>query len=235
MKITAVVLCYYPERKLNVKRIINDLKNSSRPPDKIIVFNNNADTTFDFDRDGVITINSNTNFWTRAKYIICLLEPSDYYLLIDDDITVGKNSISHFESLIPPDDPAFVTSSEGLLEDPRTYERGKFIREREINFPTQVTYFCGSIIFCSFASLLKMLHAEIEIRLKAKKYTYEGDDVLMGVANAPITIYPAQGDELCENLNEMGVNIGTRMFNNSSKKRYDFCINALEKLIWNKK
>ena len=225
MKITAVVLTYYKERLGNVYRIIEDLKNSSRPPDKIIVFNNNP--AVQFQCEGAIIINSSENFWTRSKYIICLLEPSDFYILIDDDITVRKTAIAHLISLIPQDNAAFCTSSEGLIEDPRTYTRGQFIREREIEIPTEVTWFCGSLVFASFASLIKMLEIEIKVRLAQKQYTCECDDVLVALANSPIFIYPARGDDLCENIDQMGVSLGEK-FKGYSKMRYDFCIKAME-------
>lgn len=229
-KITAVVLHYYSERTQNVKRIITDLKAGSRPPDKIIVFNNNP--TMDF-RSDVTVINSSENFWTRAKYITCLLQPSDYYLLLDDDITVGNESLSHFELLAVSNNDDFCTSSEGLIEDPKKYTRGQFIREREIEKPTQVDWFCGSLIFCSFNAIIKLLEAETKVRLPDKKYLFEGDDILMGIANQPIFIYPARGDEICHNISENGVNLAQK-YPQYSKMRYDFAIKA-NQILWNKK
>lgn len=223
-KITAVVTSYYPERVGNVYKIIDDLKNSSRSPDKIIVFNNNPAVEI---ISNVTIVNSSENFWTRAKYIACLLQPSDYYLLVDDDITVKKDSLLHFESLIPENTLDFCTSSEGMIEDPKTYTRGKFILDREIVIPTWVDWFCGSIIFCSFSSILKMLKSEIEIRLKDKKYLFEGEDILMGLANSPVFIYPAKENEACENISERGVSLGER-YKNYSRMRYDFAIKAQE-------
>ena len=75
--ITTVILHYWRERTKNINKIIENLEAGSVKPDKIIVFNNNPGIKLDG------AINSNVNYGGRARYVVALLEPSDYYYFID--------------------------------------------------------------------------------------------------------------------------------------------------------
>ncbi len=227
MKITAVVLTYYPERAVNVERIVDDLKNGSRPPDKIIVLSNNPKVSFK--DDGVTVVTSTANYSTRAKYVACLLEPSDYYILLDDDVTVGKETLAHLQSLTGENE-YFCTAQSGRIFRPdRILSEATEINEREIRFPVYVDIIIGSIVFCSFKSLIRMLAAESKVRLKDKKYIFEGDDLLMGLVNRPIRIFPAIGEEQCVNLSEQEINF-SKVYGNYSKMRDEFTTRMLEVL-----
>lgn len=225
-KITAVVLTYYPERVVNVKRIIKDLKVGTRKPDEIIVLNNNPEVIF---RDDVTTINCSKNYFTRAKYIACLLEPSDFYLLLDDDVTVGTETLAYLESLIPADPVHFCTGPHGVILNGDSFSNGHNRLAREISEPIKTDSIIGNAVFCSFSALLKTLESEINIRLKDKKYLFEADDVLVGLANRPIVIYPAKRPQVFENLSENGVSL-QKTNPDYLKMRDDFTKKALDVL-----
>jgi hypothetical protein len=202
MKITALIIHYYPERLHHIQRIVNDLKTSSRPPDHIIVFNN--DTNIEIKIEGVDCVNTTKNYLGRAKYIACLLEPSDYYLLIDNDITVGKKTIEHLIKCIPPESTCFCTAQQGYNFKDLLHKR-KDINEWEIRKSKETDGIISSLTFCSFSAILKMLTLEIEFRLNRKMYDNALiDDLLMGMSNSPV-IYPAKDEEKIISLSEEGV------------------------------
>ena len=95
MLITAVILHYWEKRTDNVTEIIKALQEGSRPPDKIIVFNNNPKVTYP-KTDEITVINSSHNYGGRARYPIALLEPSDYYYFIDDDMKPMVKTLENF-------------------------------------------------------------------------------------------------------------------------------------------
>ena len=212
MKVTAVVLQYYPERIQNIPRIISDLKNSSRPPDRIIVFNNNPTirNTDHLKEDGVVYVDSSFGFLGRAKYIACLLDFADYYVLIDDDMSVSKNTLSHLLSIIPSStiNRTFCTAQQGAIMNGKLFHERKTITDVEITKPVATETLIGSFVFCSFNAIVKMLSHEQECRKKMKEeklIEMLGDDLLMGFSNAPIIIYPAKEDEKVIDLSEHGV------------------------------
>ncbi len=204
MKITALITHYYPERLYHIKRIIQDLKNSTRPPDTIMVFNNDSHVIIK--EEGVICINSTHNLSGRAKYIACLLDPADYYVLLDNDITVGRKTIEHLISVIPPNSMSFCTAQQGVLLNSKLFHERKTISEFDVDEPVKTDTLIGSFVFCSFSALVKMLEVEPQIRLKNKQWiNVPGDDILLGFANTPIIIYPARGDECVIDLSQEGV------------------------------
>ncbi len=220
-------MAFYEERVQNVERIVKDLQTSTRPPDQIIIFTNNENLTFVLGNwKNVALIGSSKNYSTRAKYVACLLEPSDFYLLIDDDITVGKETIEHLERNIPLNVASFCTSNEGVKLLDGTFSNVEYIREFEIKEPTEADSLIGSFVFCSFEAICNMLEAEVDVRLKDKEYLLEGDDILMGLANRPITIYPAEGEKACKFLNEQGVRFGL-IYGNYKLMRDKFTAKAL--------
>jgi hypothetical protein len=203
MKITALIIHYYPERLHYVQRIVDDLKKSTRPPDHIIIFNN--DTKIEIKIEGVDCINTTKNYLGRSKYIACLLEPSDYYLLIDNDVTVGRKTIEHLIECIPPESTCFCTAQQGYKLKGKLLHQRKDVSEWEIKSPKKTDGIISSCTFCSFSALLKMLSLEIEFRLNRKLYDNALiDDLLMGFANEPV-IYPAHGEERIISLPEEGV------------------------------
>jgi hypothetical protein len=209
MKVTAVVLQYYPERIQNIPRIISDLKNSSRPPNKIIVFNNNPEVKIeDYIKDeDVVCVRTTHDFGTRSKYEGALLDFADYYLLIDDDITVSKKTIEHLISVIPDSDKPFCTAQQGMIMNGKLLHDRITITDSEIKKPTATETLIGSFIFCSFSAIVKMLSYEQECRKMIKSHGLMdilGDDLLMGFANAPIVIYPAKEDEKIIDLPDGG-------------------------------
>lgn len=105
MKITAVLVSYWKERRNNITRIVHALKAGSVKPDKIIIFNNNKDLDLGQYSGNieVSIINSGKNFGHRARFIACLLEPSDYYYFIDDDMCPNKFTLEYLRDNATPD------------------------------------------------------------------------------------------------------------------------------------
>ena len=209
MKVTAVVLQYYPERIQNIPRIISDLKNSSRPPDRIIVFNNNPEirNTDHLKEDGVVYVDSSFGFLGRAKYIACLLDFADYYVLIDDDISVSKNTLSHLLSIAEKSNRPFCTAQQGMIMNGKLLHDRITVTDSEIIVPTPTETLIGSFVFCSFDAIVKMLSEEQRCRKIVRSHKLIdifGDDLLMGFANAPIVIYPAKEDEKIIDLPDGG-------------------------------
>jgi len=209
MKVTAVVLQYYPERIQNIPRIISDLKNSSRPPDRIIVFNNNPEIKIeDYIQDkDVVCVKTTHGFGTRSKYEGCLLDFADYYALIDDDMSVSKNTLSHLLSVAEKSDRPFCTAQQGMVMNGKLLHERITITDSQITEPTPTETLIGSFIFCSFDAVVKMLSEERRCRAIVRSHGLDdllGDDLLMGFVNAPIVIYPAKEDEKIIDLPDGG-------------------------------
>ncbi len=102
MKTALVIPHYHATRKENVDKIIRGVKNWSRKPDRIIVFNNNPDYVFSSsvrktgDPDFTV-INSDENFGSIARYGIALISRCDQFVFQDDDLILGNEA---FESLL---------------------------------------------------------------------------------------------------------------------------------------
>ena len=197
--ITAVVLHYYPERTGNIKRIVGDLQSGTEPPDKIIVFNNNPSIRLG-PIDGASVINSDTNYGGRARYPVALLEPSDCYFFIDDDVTVRKNTIKNFLRYASGYCClGYVGKVVGKdYSDSETFFGDKVKEVKNVDLLVG----CGTI-FVSFSALTNMFG--IEEQLLNDNYSFgREEDIILSMSNKPMVI-PARPSEFIENLQDGGV------------------------------
>lgn len=204
--ITAIIRAYWKERLSNLERIINDLKNGSLVPDRIVVWCNNKDISIkELGKFGVETIESSFNGQDRSLFAASVLFKSDYYLYIDDDTTVRKDTLKNIYSYAVKYPDACI----GL--------RGKIIDKKSrssytvnaINvlaikqkYPRYVHLLIGKgTILYSFNAMIKMFEMEEEF-LKDKEYDELRElDILLSMANRSVVI-PAKGEQTLRDLSE---------------------------------
>lgn len=198
--LTALVTAYWQERFENVDRILLDLQRCNRPPDTLIVLNNNPAYPNHFDnREGVLVIKGH-NWECRGKYVAALLSYADYYLLNDDDITVGRNTTRR---LMEDAHPGCITANRGVTLAGDSFYEGRVYDADGISEPVHIDGFCGSSLFTSHDALIKTIAAEMPLR---SKWPTEGDDILAGLANrGQSRILPMQGEDAWLNLSDCGV------------------------------
>ena len=179
-KVIAIVCAYWESRLENIKRIISDLNEGTVIPYKIIILNNNG-AKFSMAElsqlaANVVVVDSQLNTRTRGKYVVGLLEPADYYLMLDDDTSVSPKTL---EALL-----RYAAKDRVLGYCGTNYEGGNGFRI----YPSSVTeltptqYFLGCGIFGSFHSIIRLLMVEENLRIPYG-WEHEGDDILMGLAN----------------------------------------------------
>jgi len=221
MKITAIILHYYPERTKNVPIIVKDLRSNSHPPDEIIIFNNNPKMTYS--GDGTV-INSGKNYGGRARYLIALLEPSDYYYFLDDDITVGKNAIENFLKYAHDD---CCYGYWGKIINPKInqcYLNGDEVYGAKIEKPKEVNLLVGKgTFFIPFSAFENMIRTEKKLLKEGYVFGRE-EDLILSMSNRSFVI-PAKKDEYFIELSEGGVGYchvpnHWKMRNNMTKKLY---------------
>lgn len=94
MKVTAIVLSHYKEREKNLIRIIEDLRNGIVKPDSIVVINDNPDI-LPYRSPGVIYVNISHNTNPIVRFSFATVLDSDYFLFLDDDLTVEKKTLKY--------------------------------------------------------------------------------------------------------------------------------------------
>ena len=224
-RVTAIVCAYYPERFDNVDRIVTDLLNGTRKPDTIIVLNNNEHHQDRFDELKTEGVNVLTGWNTecRGKYVASMLTWADYYLLNDDDITVGPETL---QALLEVAHPDLVTANRGVVMQNHLFSSARIVDADKIDEPTSVDSIHGCSAFMSHRALARTLLAETTLRTK---WPTEGDDILAGFANAGnVTIFPFSGDKGWEWLDTCGV-----AMNHDAKympMRDEFTIDVMEAL-----
>lgn len=192
-RVVAVVCAYWPERFANVQLIIDRLHSGTRPPDRIIVLgNDNAsgetigvwqDDAQKIKHADVVSCTWNT--WTRGKYVAGLLDPADWYLLIDDDVAPGPTSVEHLVDWghqLRSADGRFVTGFWGVRLVNDSFMQGQIVQPHVLSAPLQVDGFHGRFVFASFRALTRLLEVEADVRLDTE-WKHEGCDIVAGLAN----------------------------------------------------
>lgn len=185
-RIVAVICAYWPSRFKNIERIVKDLLEGTVVPDRILILNNNKDHQLSF--AGAEVINSQFNSRCRGKFIVAMLDVADYYLLLDDDTSVGKRTLERFLKY------AHRECCYGYCGV--AYKTGNGIRTypEVVKEETKCQYFLGPGLFLSFYALVRLLIADERVR-KTTKWKHEGDDILIGLANKS-SIIPMRDEEL---------------------------------------
>lgn len=200
MTVTAVVCCGWPERAANVARIVDDMLAGTVRPDTIIVLDNFSDGTAFRHLEDRARVVSGHNWECRGKYIVGLLAFSDFYLLNDDDMTVGARTL---ERLIETArDGNYVTANRAVvLPANRKLSEGVVFDAHTLSAPAPADVIYGSSAFMTRAALLNMLEPEGRLR---HRWPVEGDDILAGLAN-DVLIQPMRDDAAFRWLPDGGV------------------------------
>ncbi len=227
MRIVATICSHYPQRAGNIETIVRSLRSGTVVPDEIIVLNNNQHNNPLQELDGVKYVNSPWNSWTRGKYGAALMSPADYYLLLDDDITVKCRTL---ECLIAASDHESVIPSIGMILNGDSYMSGERIRPWEISKKIVVDSVIGEMQFLPMVAILRMMRIEPAIRLHfGETFLYEAEDILVGLANKSMVIPMREEDESPQWLNEYGVCL-PQIIPNCAQMRDRFTKQALEVL-----
>ena len=214
MKITTVILHYWPERVKNIKRIVDDLKGGSIKP-KIIVFNNNPKVRIKG------AINSNFNYGGRARYAVALLKPSDYYYFIDDDMTIRSKTLENFANHA---EKGCCFGYRGkILSKDNSYRSAKNIWANTIDKPKEVDLLVGNgTIFTCKTALLKMFEAEKELGNLGRE-----EDLILSMINKSKVIPAVEDNKYITNLPDGGVGYY------KAKNHWDLRERMVKLLKWN--
>lgn len=178
--VTAVICAYWPERYSSLPTIVDDVWAGDTVPDSVIVFNNNPDHEV-AQIPGAAVINSGRNFTSRSKYAVALLEPSDYYLLLDDDISVKPGCL---KQCLYHAYPGCAFSDWGIQMNSNFITTGEQFTGLSVDVPVPVDAFVGIFQFVSFEAIVKMFAAEASVRLPLlPEFRSIGEDLLMGMVN----------------------------------------------------
>lgn len=186
MTITAVVVSYWDHRRHFVNEIVSSLREQTVQPDNVIVFNNNPDHSINI--PDAFVVNSGKNFTSRCKYPAALLIPSDYYLLLDDDVSPMNGCIENYMKYASD---GCCMSDYGIKFLNNYYHQGHEIKAHEISEPVKVEAFIGRTQFLSFEAICNMMQAEKLVRLDDSEYLFDGEDILIGMANETSQIIPS--------------------------------------------
>ena len=173
-RVVAVIVAFWQERFENVRQIVKDLHASTRPPDNILVLNNNP--AHHLDIEGALVLNSEFNARCRGKMLVALMDVADYYLILDDDTSVNSRTIEKYLE-VAHEDCAY-----GYCGIEFGGGNGNRIMPTGINQITEAEYFLGCGLFVSFKAIVNMLIADQKIRINTK-WKHEGEDVLIGLVN----------------------------------------------------
>lgn len=173
-RVVAVICHYWPERIVNVRRAVKDLLAGTYLPDRILVLNNNKD--YNLEIEGADVINSQFNSRSRGKLVVALLDVADYYLLLDDDVTVGPKTLECYMRSAHRD---CCWGYCGVnLDDGNGIRTYSWLIDEE----TPCQYFLGSILFMSFYSLVRSLILDERFR-RTTEWKHQAEDLLVGFAN----------------------------------------------------
>lgn len=198
MTITAVVVAYWPDRMAFLPQIVEALKAQTHPVDNILIINNNKDHEIQAQHvPGADVINSGRNFTSRSKYAMAMLIPSDYYLLLDDDVCPEAGLVENYLKYVDLVEDPVCFSDYGMIFQSKKFHESKEVRGHEVSELTAVDAFIGRTQFLSFESIVIMLAAEYHIRLDDDGYLYDGEDILIAVANDPSYIVPDPPGSQC--------------------------------------
>ena len=191
-RVVALVCSYWKSRIPHIQGIVDALKKGTVVPDKIVVLNNNKETNLSI--DGAEVINSQLNSRCRGKFVAPLLDiPANYYLLLDDDTSVGLKTL---ECFLRHAHRGCVFGYLGVTLKNESFHYGGRYWPDKITQVSPCDTFCGCGMFMAYDALIRTMILEERIRLGNEfgEWPHQGDDIIIGLANKCETV-PMQGDE----------------------------------------
>ena len=179
--ITAILLAYYPERAKDIHEIVKVLKEGTRPPDKIIIFNNNPELSFNI--SGVTSIQSSENLGCGIRFALALGIKSDYFYFIDDDMCPESGTIENFEKYAHKK-CCFSYLGKKLLKG-IPYSKTEAVWSNIIKNPIDIDIMVGvGGMFCSYEALVNMYNLENKYK-DMKEYDFgRNTDIILSRANS---------------------------------------------------
>lgn len=180
-EVVAVLVAYWPERFDNIGVQVEDLLASTVVPDKIIIINNNPnhELRFTFSNKRVSVLESSGNFTSRSKYAVAMLEPSKYYVLLDDDLSVTSRSIETAMSYMGRGVNAVSDWGTRWRTHGQTEVKGDDIKR-----PVRVDGFVGRFQFLTFQAIVNVFSAEAHTRIpNLSRYKTVAEDILVAMVN----------------------------------------------------
>lgn len=191
--VVGVVVTYWPKRRHLLPRIVEGFMEQTVPVDELIIWNNHPDPIEPV--TGATVINSGGNYTSRAKYAAAIVRPSPYYLLVDDDIAPRHLMCEHFMKWA---EPGCCLSLQGLQMVDRRLSAGTEVNGLFIDEPVPVDSFIGVSQFMSLGAIATMLLAEEKVRVDDGYFMYDGEDILIAMANDSarvIPVFDAEGND----------------------------------------
>ena len=204
--ITAIIRAYWKERLNNLERIINDLKSGSVVPDRIVIWCNNKDISIkDLSKFGVETVESSFNGGDRSLFATSVLFRSDYYLYIDDDTTVRKDTLKNILNYAEKYGDVCIGLRGKIIDKksrtPYTLNAINVLGIKQ-KHPRYVHLLIGKgTILYTFNAMIRMFEMEKEF-LKDEDYNELRElDILLSMANKSVVI-PARKEQTLRDLGE---------------------------------
>ena len=203
MSLTVLINAYWESRFKNLTIIVDSLNLGSFKPSEIIIFNNSGLKINGL--DGCTQIVSDLNFGYRASYTSALLTQSDYYLSIDDDFAVEKNTIENLlnQSQLIDTGAVFGLWGKNIKDN---YREGENIYARDVTKATTTNLLVGrGMILFDREALINMIGLEQKLLSDGARWDYSREqDIIISMANHSYVI-PAGKDQQTINLGEHGV------------------------------
>lgn len=192
MTITAIILAHFKQREGNLKRIVDDLLSGSVVPGEIVVFIDNPEIEFEDQR--VTIIRSDKSFLPKIRFALGRYFDTDYCFFIDDDLTVGKETLERlddFAKSIFPKKPIVGFQGSILGKTKTPYANDTSIKRQDRN-PVEVdvvlrTYFVPTEILTaglalqSFHPQLPSISLDDVYLSLGNKYLNGGKNYVIGV------------------------------------------------------
>lgn len=195
MTISAIILSHFKEREGNLKRIVDDLLGGTIKPQKIIIFIDNPQIQYVDDR--VTIIRSDTQFKPNIRFAIGAVQETDYCFFIDDDLSVGKETLENFVNEAE-EYPDSILGYEGSIlgHTDTPYSNDQCINRGLIYCPVDIiirTYFCPTRSLMP-GLYLRAKYPELPKESLDDVFLSLGNKYLNKVENRVISILSAQAD-----------------------------------------
>jgi GT2 family glycosyltransferase len=119
-KLSAVIAHWYAERTGNLPKVIDAFRQSTLPPDEILIWDNTGKLNPDWYPNAEV-LRSPWNIGCKAKFLGALVTHGEYVYLSDNDLIVQRDTLRHMMEFAKP---KVVLTLEGHVLGPDKIYRG---------------------------------------------------------------------------------------------------------------
>lgn len=203
MKVSVVIPHYFTVRNSNLPVLVDALQSGTRPPDEIVIWNNDAPLPFTL--PGVRVMQSPWNLHCKARFIAAIAAVGDVLVFQDNDVSARPGTLAQLLKWHREMPEAILSMDGRRVRHGEAYSEAERVRSVKLTAPERIEITLGRMELMSRETMMRVL----------ARFPWRDDTIMDDLAfsyaaaedGVPCYVVPCGRDQDVTKLNTHGVGL----------------------------